>query len=61
MNNTDTTKNTEVNPGAREYYTVLTGLRYFSFIVAEGFAGGGNWSARRKPPTCRKSLTNFMT
>jgi hypothetical protein len=23
--------------------------------------GGGNWSIRRKPQTCRKSLTNFIT
>ena len=27
-------------------------------IVAVSFIGGGNWSTRRKPPTCRKSLTN---
>ena len=25
------------------------------------FIGGGNQSARRKPLTCRKSLTNFIT
>jgi len=25
------------------------------------FIGGGNRSTRRKPPTCRKSLTNFIT
>ena len=23
------------------------------------FIGGGNWSMRRKPPTCRKSLTTL--
>jgi len=23
--------------------------------------GGGNRSTRRKPPTCHKSLTNFIT
>jgi len=23
--------------------------------------GGGNRSTRRKPPTCRKSVTNFIT
>ena len=33
----------------------------FSFIVAVSFIGGGNRSTRRKPPTCRKSLTNFIT
>jgi len=30
----------------------------FSYIVAVSFIGGGN---QRKPPTCRKSLTNFIT
>ena len=25
------------------------------------FIGRGNWSYRRKPPICRKSLTNFIT
>jgi len=25
------------------------------------FIGGGNRSTRRKPPTCWKSLTNFIT
>ena len=25
------------------------------------FTGGGNRSTRRKPHTCRKSLTNFIT
>jgi hypothetical protein len=29
--------------------------QYFSYI------GGGNWSTRRKPPTCRNSLANFIT
>ena len=35
--------------------------QYFSYIVAVSFIGGGNWSTQRKPPTCRKSLTNFIT
>jgi hypothetical protein len=30
-------------------------------IVAVSFIGGGNRRIRRKPPTCRKSLTNFIT
>jgi hypothetical protein len=30
--------------------------QYFSYIVVVSFIGGGN---RRKPPTCRKSLTNW--
>jgi hypothetical protein len=33
----------------------------FHYIVAISFIGGGNRSSRRKPPTCRKSLTNFIT
>jgi len=32
--------------------------RYFRYIVAVGFIGGGN---RRKSPTCRKSLPIFIT
>jgi len=35
--------------------------QYFSYILAVSFIGGGNRSTRRKPPTCRKSLTNFIT
>jgi hypothetical protein len=30
-------------------------------IVAVSFNGGGNSSTQRKPLTCRKSLTNFIT
>ena len=33
--------------------------QYFSYIVAVSFIGGGNQSTRRKPLTCRKSLTNL--
>jgi len=33
---------------------------YFNYIVAVNFIDGGNRSARKKPPTCRKSLTNFI-
>jgi len=29
--------------------------------VVVSFIGGGNRSTWRKPPTCRKSLTNFIT
>jgi len=29
--------------------------------VAVSFIGGGNRSTRRKPSTCHKSLTNFIT
>ena len=30
-----------------------------SYIVAVSFIAGGNRRTRRKPPTCRKSLTNL--
>jgi hypothetical protein len=35
--------------------------QYFSYIVAVSFIGGGNQSTWRKPLTCHKSLTNFIT
>jgi hypothetical protein len=35
--------------------------QYFSYFVAISFIGGGNRRIRRKPPTCRKSLTNLIT
>ena len=35
--------------------------QYFSYIVAVSFIGGRNRSTRRKPMTCHKSLTNFIT
>jgi hypothetical protein len=31
------------------------------YIVEVRLIGGGNRSTRRKPPACRKSLTNFIT
>jgi len=43
---------------------VLFGLwcqQYFSYIMVVSFIGGGNQSTRRKPPTCNKLLTNFIT
>jgi len=33
----------------------------FSYFVAVSFIGEGNQSSRRKPPTCRKLLANFIT
>ena len=36
-------------------------FNYINNIVAVSFIGGENRSVRRKPPTCRKSLTNFIT
>jgi len=37
-------------------------MQYFNYkmyIAAVICYGGGNRSTQRKPPTCRKSLTNF--
>ena len=34
--------------------------QYASYIVGISFIGGWNRSTRRKPPTCHKSLTNFI-
>jgi hypothetical protein len=36
-------------------------LQYFRYIVVVNFMVGGNRSTRRKPQTCHKSLTNFIT
>jgi hypothetical protein len=35
--------------------------QYFSYVVVVSFIAGGHRSTRRKPATCRKSLTNFIT
>jgi hypothetical protein len=35
--------------------------QYFGYIVSVSFIGGGNRSTMRKPLTCCKSLTNFIT
>jgi hypothetical protein len=35
--------------------------QYFSYIVVVSVIGGGNRSIQWKPPTCRMSLTNFIT
>ena len=35
--------------------------QYFSYIVVGSFIVGWNRSTQRKPPTCRRSLTNFIT
>jgi hypothetical protein len=36
--------------------------QYFSYKYrGSQFIGGGNRNTRRKPPTCRKSPTNFIT
>jgi hypothetical protein len=39
----------------------LTPLSTIFQVLGVSFIGGGNRSTRRKSPTCRKSLTNFIT
>ena len=39
---------------------ITTFNKIFSYIVVVSFISGGNWSTRRKPPTCRKSLYHIM-
>jgi len=34
---------------------------YFSYIMVVSSIGGGNRTTRRKPLTCCKSMTNFIT
>jgi len=50
----------------KEYFIVLKDFlihtrKHFSYSAVGSFIGGGNRSTRRKPPTCRKSLTNSIT
>ena len=47
--------------GLWDYGVLRHFQQYFSCIVVVSFIGGGNQSTWRKPPTCRKSLTNFIT
>ena len=35
--------------------------QYFSYLVVVCYIGEGNRRTRRKPPTCRKPLTTFIT
>jgi hypothetical protein len=35
--------------------------QYFSYVVAVSYIGGGSRRTKRKPTTCHKSLTNFIT
>jgi len=47
--------------GGKGYGVQRDFQQYFSIIVAVSFLGGGNRSTRRKPLTCYKSMTNFIT
>ena len=45
----------------RHLQQYITYIVEVSSIVEVSFIGGGNRNTRRKPPTCRKSLTNNIT
>jgi hypothetical protein len=46
--------------GVMVFYATFIDI-YFSYIVEVSFIGEGNQSTQRKPLTCRKSVTNFIT
>ena len=43
------------------WYNIRHLQRYFCYIVAVCFIGGGNWSTRRKPPTCQCVSRHWQT
>jgi hypothetical protein len=47
--------------GARGYGVECHFQQYLRYIVTVSVIGEENRSTRIKPPTCRKSLTNFIT
>ena len=44
----------------RNKHTTFSDISVINIVVVS-FIGGGNQSTRREPPTCRKSLINFIT
>ena len=48
-------------PATSHWQTLSHNVVHLALIVAISFIGGGNRGTRRKPPTCHKSLTNFIT
>ena len=54
-------KNLEEFLAAEKLVVNATFQQYFSYIMVVSFIHGGNRSIERKLPTCRKSLTNFIT
>jgi hypothetical protein len=49
-----------LNSKCRLWYLMPLSTIFQLYIVAVSFIGGGN-RISQKPPTCRKSLTNFIT
>jgi hypothetical protein len=52
------------NLSAKDKASINDGLKAaatLSDFTVVSFIGGGNRSTRRKPPTCCKSLTSFIT
>ena len=47
--------------GGGGYGVVYQFKQYFSYFLEASFIGGGNRSTQRKPPTYRKSVTNFLS
>ena len=43
-----------------KYQTTTVSISVISYIMAVSVIGEGNQSTRRRPLTCRKSLTNFI-
>jgi hypothetical protein len=61
---TKTTEKKHVKSDVIERSSLQDDGENFSLMVHTirvSFIGGGNRSIRRKPPTCHKSLTNFIT
>jgi len=53
--------NDHVHFGVGGLWSIRHFQQYFSYIVAVIVISEGNRSARRKPPTCRKPLTNIIS
>jgi hypothetical protein len=49
----------------QDVYQVCTHIEFYYNVYIKLYTvsviGGENWSTRRKPLTCHKSLTNFIT
>jgi hypothetical protein len=52
-----------INLHKKQTFTIGLGLWCLTPLstICQLYHGRGNWSTQRKPPTSRKSLTNFIT